>query len=309
MNLENINHYLYILVIICCIIILITIFKSLFYDKLNKNNDNLKDKSIGFLLKMIIITSIILLISIILNLTLKYKDNKLLEYYFVFSTQIINDEKNLLTYPQKSILNLDENFDKENKYDYDIKQNILINYDNLTNNYSFLNVNKVNSIFLYEMSNLIYNLYTNVYSDILNKYNLYSINYINSYGFEINNDKYIVCRYLDMKWCIFKYENVNNIHQYKPVSYLYKSYIYNYYRLIDIENDEILCKLDTIGPDHINDININKYYSIYGKYSLNENNLTLKKNKKMMIKNYLSMLLPFTFTTTLKNTNYNNNFK
>ena len=298
MNLENLNNYLYIYSLLCCFIILLIICYNIFF----------KQKFITILIIMSIMLLVVLCISIILNQYLIYKDDIILKYDFIFSTKIINNDENLITYPVKSILNLDNYINNE----YDVKKNQLIEYNNLTNNYS---INNNTSKQIFNLSSDNYEKYTYIYNDIINKYDLNYKYYIQSYEFNFKNDKYIVCRYYDMKWCIFKQTYIDNILYYNPVCYLYYSYIYNYYRLIDTNNDDLLCKLYSIGPDYIYDININKYYTIYGSYSLNINNNeqqqmnNLQLNKKIMINNYLSMLLPFTFSTKLKFTNYLNNFK
>ena len=309
MNLEKLNYNLYILSFICCIIILIIIFKLLFFRKNKSKDEKDIDTSITFLIIISIILFILLCISISLNHYLIYEDKLILKNDFIFSTKIINNDNNLITYPLKSILNLDNDINNE----YDIKQNQLIEYNNLTNNY--LINNNIMSKQNFNLSIEKYNQYTDIYNKIINEYELNYRNYIQSYEYIFKKDKYSVCRYYDMKWCIFKHTIIENKLYYTPVCLLYFSYIYNYYRLIDINNNELLCKLLSIGPDYIYDININKYYTIYGSYSLyidnqeQQNISNLQLNKKLIINNYLSMLLPFTFSTKLKITNYLNNFK
>ena len=263
---------------------------------------------------------ILLMLSILLNNELINSDNNLLLNDFVFSTKIINNDNILMTYPNRSILNL--------YYDYGIyrvKENIDINYKNLTNNYSFKYDNKIiDSQQIFNLTKELYNEYTSDNQNLIDKFNLNYVYYNKSYLFNIDNIIYVIIEYENDKYCLFKQskklvlnENNNTTNEviyYKPLCILYNSFIHGYYRLYDFENKEVLCKLNTIGPDYIYDVNINKYYTIYGKYSnyvdmLLPNKQELLQNKMMKIKNYLSMILPLSFSTKLKITNYNNNFK
>ena len=273
--------------------------------------------SLAYLLFLLFI---LLMLSILLNNELINSDNNSLLNDFVFSTKIINNDNILMTYPNRSILNL--------YYDYGIyrvKENIDINYKNLTNNYSFKYDNKIiDSQQIFNLTKELYYEYTSDNSKLIDKFNLYYVYYNKSYLFNIDNIIYVIIEYENDKYCLFKQskklvlnENNNTTNEviyYVPLCILYNSFLHGYYRLYDFENKEVLCKLNTIGPDYIYDVNINKYYTIYGKYSnyvdiLSPNKQELLQNKMMKIKNYLSMILPLSFSTKLKITNYNNNFK
>lgn len=307
MDYEEINEFLFNLIIVISLFIIITVLFLIF----SENKDFIKKLIISLIILLIILLILFLLI-ITLNNILLDNDNLLLTNDFVFSTKIFNNDNLLTTYPNKSILNL--------YYDYGIyrvNENIDIEYNNLTNNYSFKNNNKIiNSQKLFNLTKELYYQYINDNNYLITKYRL-NYNYYNkSYMFDINNTIYIINEYDNDKYCIFKQtkqtvlDEINNttieVIKYVPLCILYNSYIYGYYRLCDLENNEVLCKLYSIGPEYIYDVNINKYYTIYGKYS---NNLELSQNKMMKIKIYLSMLLPLSFSTKLKITNYNNNFK
>jgi len=256
--------------------------------------------TINVIIILLIISILILLLIAIMNMNdLKYDDYELLNKSFIFSTKLLNDDVNLMTYPQKSILNL-------NKINgiYNINSNHIINYNNISNNYYF-KINNINYISkLYNINiedfNKNYINYKKYYDEIGLKYD--DINKIYSFN-EKNIIKYIVINF-NNKWLLLENENNNYI----PLYCLYYSYIYSYYRLCDTNNNCIF-KFNTIGPENLHDLSINRYYTIYGNYK-DKLGFDISDNKYLnYLKLLLSLLLPLTFTTKLKINNYNNNFK
>jgi hypothetical protein len=251
-----------------------------------------KNERINIMFSVLIIIIFVMLFVAIINMSyLINLDNELLNKNFIFSTKLLNDEINLMTYPQKSILNLNQI-----NYIYDIKQNHIINYNNISNKYNFKVNNKIYTSERISFNINYFNQYFKFYEEYFNKIGLIYDENNKIYSFNENNiTKYIVINFND-KWLLLEFDN----DKYKPLYYLYYSYIYSYYRLCDID-DNCICKFNTIGPENLHDLSINRYYTIYGNYIDNWD----KNNLKLI----LSLLLPLTFTTKLKMINYKNNLK
>lgn len=276
----------------------IAIFMIVYYYSNKKNDDIINIMIILFILIVISLFTSVLNTNLLIN-----TDNILLTKPLIFSTKIFNDDNNLITYQQKSILNLDY----KGNYLYDVTKNIIIGYNYLTNNHNFgikgvqYEVLPINNIPIST-----YLKYTQNYVKLLNIHNLVYDGYNKSYYFTYLNIVYVIIQFDNNKWVIFKNDIDNETYQ--PYFMLYYSNLYNYYRLIQFNYENIydttncLCKLTSIGPEYLVDVNVNRYYTFYGYYSSTS-------EVKDILKIILSVLLPLTFSNKLKQINYKNNFK